>query len=182
MKRSPTRGFTLIELMIVVAIIGILSTVALPAFQKATLRTRTAERSYMVRTIHTVIEDVYRQKDRFPPDPAVDRLTGDWNPLRPLTTGKRPFIHTAEGWAVLTGFQSDAINAGGSLLIEGETYYSYRFEAWESGVPGAIVEAEGDLDGDGTPSRKTLTLVRDRGVYLPAGEDPPAGHEDLNGY
>jgi len=180
MKRSQARGFTLIELMIVVAIIGILSTIALPVFQKATLRTRTSERTYMLKTIHTVIEDVYRQKDRFPPDPNVDTLTGDWNPALPLSTGKRPFVHTAEGWRVLTGYGSSGVNAGGSLLVEGETYYSYRFVGWESGTPGATIEARADLDGDGSPSDKTLTLLRDRGAYLPAGEVPAPGNEDAN--
>lgn len=43
MKSNPQRGLTLIEMMIVIAIIGILGAVALPAYQDYTVRAKVAE-------------------------------------------------------------------------------------------------------------------------------------------
>ncbi|MFC4621635.1 prepilin-type N-terminal cleavage/methylation domain-containing protein [Comamonas nitrativorans] len=55
--RSMQKGFTLIELMIVVAIIGILAAVALPAYQDYTARAKTAEVILAASTARTCVSE-----------------------------------------------------------------------------------------------------------------------------
>ena len=59
MKRVQ-QGFTLIELMIVVAIIGILAAVALPAYQDYTIRARVSEAILATSQCRTAISEVYQ--------------------------------------------------------------------------------------------------------------------------
>ena len=60
MKRSIQKGFTLIELMIVVAIIGILAAVALPAYQDYTKRAKLSELILAASSCRTSITEVYQ--------------------------------------------------------------------------------------------------------------------------
>jgi type IV pilus assembly protein PilA len=60
MKRSMQKGFTLIELMIVVAIIGILAAVALPAYQDYTKRAKLSEVILAASACRTSITEIFQ--------------------------------------------------------------------------------------------------------------------------
>jgi type IV pilus assembly protein PilA len=60
------KGFTLIELMIVVAIIGILAAIAIPAYQDYTIRAQVTEGLNLADAIKVAVADYYTQNGAFP--------------------------------------------------------------------------------------------------------------------
>jgi type IV pilus assembly protein PilA len=65
-RRRNSAGFTLIELMIVVAIIAILSAIAIPAYQDYVVRTQAAEGLVVATEAKTAIWEYFHNKGRFP--------------------------------------------------------------------------------------------------------------------
>lgn len=67
--QSPLRAFTLIELLIVVAIIAILAAIAVPNFLEAQTRAKIARVRADIRTIATGLESYFVDHNKYPPTP-----------------------------------------------------------------------------------------------------------------
>ncbi len=73
MRKTIQKGFTLIELMIVVAIIGILAAIAIPAYQNYTIRAQVSEGMTLAGGWKAAIAEYYANNGTWP---ALANLTG----------------------------------------------------------------------------------------------------------
>ena len=158
MRSHPSRaarGFSLVELMMVVGIVGILSSVAFPSYQLATARARKSERDVMVTALVRSAQTHAVRQGGFP-----GGFLAAWNPALPATTHRRPFDVAAAGWKDL------------DVGIEGSLYYSYMVVGLQpAGAPISLqVSAISDLDGDGVEQSRVLDYELRDGVFVKTGD------------
>jgi type IV pilus assembly protein PilA len=75
MNKAMQKGFTLIELMIVVAIIGILAAIAIPAYQDYTIRAQVTEGLNLAADLKAAVAENYASTGTWPADNAAVGIT-----------------------------------------------------------------------------------------------------------
>jgi type IV pilus assembly protein PilA len=110
------KGFTLIELMIVVAIIGILAAIAIPNFMSYQCKARQTEAKTALGTLRTLQETYYAQEDTY-----TDNLTNLGFTLKGDQKYDDPVIASADADGFSASITGNAGNVDGDIWTIDET-------------------------------------------------------------
>ena len=176
MLKQVQKGFTLIELMIVVAIIGILAAIAIPAYQDYTIRSQVTEGLSLASAIKTAVAENYAQTGAWPETLTdlgiVDAADAETPPFGKYVLSVDMGGAANPGTIVITyadetqDRQANAVLNNGVLAIQ--PFLSANQDiVWRCGdapdpVDATIADATGADSGDSTALTDIL------GKYLPA--------------
>jgi prepilin-type N-terminal cleavage/methylation domain-containing protein len=179
--KNRSKGFTLIELMIVVVILGVLAAVAVPAFIRYIRRAKTSE-------AEDKISEIYRSSVSYFSAEQVARGAGAdvTNPQFPNTQTETP--NTCAGMVCSDNADGRCITAAAvwdtptwnalNFAISDPHYFTYEYVSSSAGMVRGegnlfTAAAHGDLDADGTCSTfersasvdATGSIIGARGIY-----------------
>lgn len=165
MDKTPTntfqklKGFTLIELMIVISIIAIISAVGISTFNQAQMRGRDAKRKQDLRSVAIALE-LYKQRNgRYPCAQWLDSNASPTNWVRDTAQGTGACTGTGPAFDqnYINTLPKDPINTGTGPSVANNYVYGYRaYECGSGGNPDGqhyilIAELENTNDPDRAP-------------------------------
>ena len=104
-SRARALGFTFIELMVVMAIIVVLITMAIPVYQKSIIRAKESVLKNNLFTIRTVIDNYTYDKQKAPQS-LQDLVTDGY--LREIPVD--PMLASSQGWKIIMEDATQAVN------------------------------------------------------------------------
>lgn len=138
MKRVQ-QGFTLIELMIVVAIIGILAAVALPAYQDYTVRAKTSELILAASSAKNGISEYAQVNSSMP---AAASLVVETQTTKYVSSVVYTQTSASVGYVTVTGAAAESKLSGAVLRLQGTLAANGQVD-WVCGAPSTTATPPG---------------------------------------
>jgi type IV pilus assembly protein PilA len=133
-QKTVQKGFTLIELMIVIAIVGILAAIALPAYQDYIVRSKMSEPAAALAEAKTTVAEFYATNNRIPEDATEAGIVT--NPDKPIVASVLYSSTVTAGLPFIAAkIQNDTNTYTNAAIIPGGAATWYGFGL--SGVTGA---------------------------------------------
>jgi type IV pilus assembly protein PilA len=156
MIKNLQKGFTLIELMIVVAIIGILAAIAIPAYQDYLIRSQVAEGLTMAAAAKAGVSEYYANKGSWP----ADNNTAGMGVNTDIQGKYVSSIDIANGAITVTyGNEANVANLKGKILALTPGASTNGDVIWKCGTAG---------DPSGWATHATVPTTTLVGKYLPS--------------
>lgn len=179
--KKCTDGFSIIEVLVVLSIIGVVSTLGAVGFQSSQMKARDSQRKSDLQTIRTALENYYNDEGCYPQDASFAQACGQpfqtylsSMPCDPVS--KEPYLYVpldnaCQGYRMFGQLDQTSDPAIEDLGCDGETGCGYG-QSYNYGIAAGVPVFDPNGPGEVAQSTPTPTPIPGGGTPTPAPSSP----------